>query len=151
MADYPLVGFHFRADFILPSVAKPQDIFFQSIDGLSASMIVTENKSVPVYSFNRFRQDGMSFSDLVLRRGLITGSNLINYFEMSLFSEKIVPIPLVISVLDEEHLPVYAWMFMNAFPVKWETSGFDAMKNEILIETITMKYAFYKQLYVKNL
>ncbi|PLX13004.1 MAG: hypothetical protein C0594_01800, partial [Marinilabiliales bacterium] len=109
--NYPFVGFHFRVDFILPNVAKPQDIFFQSVEGISASMRVKENKSVPVYSYNRFQWEGMSYADLVLKRGLVTGSELVNYFENSLFEEKITPIPLVVSVLDETHQPVYAWMF----------------------------------------
>lgn len=141
----PFVGFHFRVDFVLPMIAKPQDVFFKSVEGIKASLEVEENAQAPIYSFNRYKPTGRTFSDLVLKRGMLSGSMLINYFEVSLFAGKIVPIPLIVSLLDEKHVPAYAWMFMNAFPVSWETSGFDAEKNEILVETITMKYGFYKQ------
>lgn len=147
MADQePFVGFHFRVDFILPFMAKPQDIMFQSVDGIKASIDAEVNKDVPIYSFNRYVNNGVKFDDLVLKRGMMSGSLLINYFEANLISGMIIPIPLIVSLLDEKHTPKYCWMFYNAFPVSWETSGFDAMKGDnLLIETITMRYSFYKQ------
>ena len=56
------------------------------------------------------------------------------------------PANLVISLLNEEHLPVSSWYVVNALPVKWDLSSFNAETSQIVIESMTLKYDYFKTL-----
>ena len=47
---------------------------------------------------------------------------------------------ILVSLLDESNNPIKTWIFKQAYPVKWSLSDFNAMKNEVVIESIHFKY-----------
>ena len=47
---------------------------------------------------------------------------------------------VLVSLLDEENQPIKTWTFNQAYPVQWTVTDFNAMKNEIVIETVHIKY-----------
>ena len=57
---------------------------------------------------------------------------------MSLF--KFSPSNVLIALLSEDKVPVSAWMFLNAYPVKWATSDLDADQKTIVIDTMELAY-----------
>lgn len=143
-SSHPLTGYHFRVDFGIPGLFT-KDVGFKSVSGISMEL---ELKDIDVGGVNSGKvqvPEGVKFGDLVLERGMFTGSALINWFEAQILSKQKIPIPIIVSTLDEDHLPIYSWFFINAFPIKWETDGFNAQQSELLIEKITFRYQFYKQ------
>jgi hypothetical protein len=46
--------------------------------------------------------------------------------------------------LNEDHLPVTSWYVVNAIPIKYEITGMNADQSQVLIESITLRYEYYK-------
>lgn len=141
VAGKPVTGFHFRVDFGIPGLFI-KDVGFQSISGLEMELTLEEVKFGHKTSM---RPKGYQFQDLVLSRGLMKGSMLINWLEAQIVLQKKIPIPIIVTALDDYHLPIFCWTFINAYPTKINTTGFDSSKSEVLIEEITFKYWFHKR------
>lgn len=140
----PLPGYSFRVDFGIPGYFT-KDIGFKSVSGIDFAMKLKDVKVGGIDGGIVQVPDGYTHGDLVLERGMIEGSFLINWLEAQIFAQRKIPIPVIVTLLDGDGLPVYCWFFINAYPIKWETSGFNAESSGLLIEKITFKYLFYKQ------
>jgi len=145
MFDYPLTGFHFLVVFeIFPQV--PNDFRFQEVTGLNVSINVDEN----VYNEggeNRFvhRLPGRTtYSDLVLKRGMTPVSGITAWCVDAIENFNYQPTNLLISLLNEDHLPVSSWYVVNAIPIKYDLAGLNAEQSQIVIESITLRYEYFK-------
>jgi len=80
----------------------------------------------------------------VMKRGLSTMvSGLVLWCKASLEADLVLPIQtniIMINLCNAKGLPCASWVCDRAYPVKWQVSGFDAMKNEMAIETIEFAY-----------
>lgn len=87
--------------------------------------------------------------NLKLKRALTDyNSDLVKWVQASIerdLAKRIEPKDLTISLLDAEGDPVASWSLTNAYPVKWQVGGFDAMKNELALETIELAYHTIKR------
>jgi len=122
----------------------PNDLRFQQVSGLSVNM-ATEDLNEG--GENRFAHQLVSrpkYSHLVLKRGMFIGSGIISWCEDAIENFDIKPTNIFISLLNDMHLPVASWHVMNAYPVKWEISEFDAEKSAMVVETIELAYNYYK-------
>ncbi len=144
MNDYPLVGFHFRLSF--PLVLGLLDTSFKEVSGMNMEMGMEE---IAEGGENRFKHrvpTGAKYQNLVLKRGITSlVSPLSVWCEATLvggLSETIVTQTVLLSLLNEEGLPIKNWSFINAWPVKWEFSPLNSMNNEILIETLELTYDY---------
>ena len=145
---YPLTGFHFRVDFVFPGLAGGKDSRFKEVSGIGMTMEMETYNEGGNDGLAQYVPKGRSFDDLVLKRGMIKGSFLINWLEVQMITLKKIPVPIIVTMLSEENMPVYSWFFINAYPVKWSTAGFNSMAtgdSAIMVEEITFKYSFYKQ------
>jgi len=141
--DYPQPGFHFLVVFeLLPQF--PNDVRFQEVSGLSVS---TEFEAWPEGGENRFSHQlpkSLQFSELVLKRGKFLGSGILQWARQAMEQFQYKPTNLTISLLDDNHLPIYNWYVVNAVPKRLEISGINASSNEILIETLALNYQYFK-------
>ncbi len=148
MADYyPPVGFHFRVNIEgLETDTNEKDIGFQEVSGINAS--------VGEYTFeeggeNRFIHrlpERISYENLILKRGVLHGSKLIEWFRNAVESYRFEPKGVLVTLLNNEHEPVESWTFINAYPVKWSVSNFDAQSNELAVETIELAYQYFRRM-----
>ena len=140
---YPQTGFHFSVVFeLFPQL--PNDIKFQEVTGLNATM---EMEAIKEGGENRFVHQlpgRTSYSELVLKRGRIMGSFVLQWCRNAIENFEFKPTNVLISLLDENHLPLYNWYVINAIPKKLEVSGFNAERSEIVIETMTLSYQYFK-------
>lgn len=125
------------------------DAAFKEVSGLEAEM---ELETVVEGGENRFQHrlpKAMKHPNLTLKRGLTSlTSGLVVWCKSVLeddLSEAISPKAVVISLNDENGGPVASWSVDRAYPVKLSYGGFDAMKNEIAIETIELAYTTLKR------
>lgn len=141
----PAVGFHFMAVFeIFPQT--PNDIMFQEVSGLSATI---ETESFQEGGENRFVHQlpkGVKFGDLTFKRGKIMGSGLVSWCQQAISEFIFQPTNVTITLLNELHLPVAAWYVVNAYPVEWAVSNFNASENSLVVETIKLKYNYFNAL-----
>src|SRR5215471_17636758 len=141
--DYPQPGFHFLVVFELLSQG-PNDTRFQEVTGLTVS---TEFESWPEGGENRFSHQlpkHLQFGELVLKRGKFLGSGILDWARAAMEQFQYKPTNLLISLLDDNHLPIYNWYVVNAIPKRLEISGINAANNEILVETLALTYQYFK-------
>lgn len=141
--NYPHPGFHFLVVFeLLPQF--PNDMRFQEVSGLTVS---TEFEAWPEGGENRFQHQlpkSLSFGELVLKRGKFMGSGVLHWARQAMEQFQFKPTNVLISLLDDEHLPIYNWYVVNAIPKRLEISGINAANNEILVETLALQYQYFK-------
>jgi len=147
---YPPVGFHFRVEFgsISPDGA---DIRFQSVSGINAS--VPNSESYAEGGENRFTHRlpvRASYENLVLKRGMLVGSELIGWFRDALEGFIFKPQKITVWLLNADHKALETWEFYNAWPTKWNIDGFDAEKGAIVIETVEFSYQYFKRMEVNK-
>ncbi|SEG60810.1 conserved hypothetical phage tail region protein [Halpernia humi] len=142
----PIVGFYFSVVFeLLPQTLV--DTKFQSVNGLKATI---ETEPYTEGGQNRFKHNlplRSGYQDLILKRGLTSEfSALAMWCNQAIEDFVFSPANLVISLLNENGLPVKVWYVSHAIPLSYEFSDFNAEENKIVIETITLKYNFFKEL-----
>ena len=139
----PPVAFHFSVVFMGMSPPVP-DMAFQEVSGLESGL---EVESVVEGGENRFVHQlpkPAKRGNLTLKRAMSTyASGLVQWCKSTIegdLAEPITPKDMTVSLLNEMRVPVAVWAIGNAYPVKWTVGGFDAMKNELAIETIELAY-----------
>ncbi|MCC6371534.1 MAG: phage tail protein [Bacteroidia bacterium] len=142
---YPPVGFHFKVEFEGIS-ADGADTRFQNISGINAS--VPNSETYQEGGENRFTHrlpQRASYENLVLKRGMLLNSNLIDWFRDALEYFKFSPRDITVTLMNAEHFPLEQWMFYKAWPTKWNTEGFDAEKSGLIIETVEFSYQYFER------
>jgi len=143
--EYPLPSFHFRVVFGSEAIdnAEPYDNHFQSVSGLSVEM---NTETIIEGGENRFEHQipvRTKYSTLVLKRGVLKDSALIQWCRKALEDFQFKPATLQIELLGENHTPLITWALFHVWPKKWSVSDFDAEKSELLVETLEMNYNFF--------
>jgi phage tail-like protein len=137
------VAFHFEVTFAGagPSV---DDVAFQEVSGLESGL---DTEAVVEGGENRFVHQlpkPAKRGNLKLKRAMTSSdSGLVKWCKSTIegdFTEAIAPMDITVSLMNEERAPVAVWFVGNAYPVKWTIGGFDAMKNELAVETIELVY-----------
>jgi phage tail-like protein len=142
--DYPPPAFHFSVKFTDQGGGMASDMAFQSVDGLERGFeteaLSEGGDNWAVYSLPKPGKP----SPLKLKRGLVVAdSDIVGWCRDVLeggFTQEIETVRIEISLLDETGAPIATWYADDAYPVKWTIGGFDAMKNEIAIETLEMAF-----------
>lgn len=141
----PAAGFHFTVAFeLFPQL--PNDFKFQEVSGLEVEM---EMEAVKEGGENRFTHQlpvRARYSDIVLKRGMFFGSGIITWCRQAIEHFNFQPTNLLISLLNEDHVPLNSWAVVNAIPKKWQVSSFNAMENSLVIETLTLSYQYFNML-----
>lgn len=145
MGSYiPAVAFHFRVEFDLDGVTD-NDFRFQEVNGLTAELGMETLDEGGENRFSHRLPGRTKYGNLVLKRGHIQDSALIDWFRAGVEDLDIQPISVIVSLLNEQHTPLTAWAFVNAWPLKFATSAFNASSNALAIDTIELGYQYFKR------
>jgi phage tail-like protein len=136
-----ILGFRFGV-FFFSGGAIPNllDIRFAKVSGLSAEV---DTITLAEGGENRYAHrlpDRIKYGNLVLERGMVVGSPLCLELNVSLTTFKFNPSNVIVTLFSDAKLPLAAWMFQNAYPVKWSTADLDASDGKIVIETMELAY-----------
>lgn len=140
---YPPVGFHFRVE-VLGLPPNDNDVRFMEVGGLSVEMGTEE---IAEGGENRFVQKypvRAKYPELVLKRGLLLNSSVVNWARQCIEDFIIQPKNIDISLLNEEHQPLMTWHVINAYPTKWAVSDLNASNNAVAIESMQLFYQYFK-------
>lgn len=146
--DYPLPAFYFKV--VFAATLGMSDTSFQEVSGIDSEI---ETEALVEGGENRYVHKlpkSVKHSNMVLKRGIakIT-SPLVIWCRSVLeagFIAPIVPMPISVFLMNENKIPVRAWSFANAYPVKWEVESFHSTKNEVAIEKIELSYNYSNRL-----
>jgi phage tail-like protein len=137
----PIIGMRFAVLFMTGGVVpNPLDLRFSKVSGLSMTV---ETESLAEGGQNLYTQQlprSVSHGNLVLERGMVVGSPLNIEFNASLSTFKFITSNVLVTLLSEDGLPMAAWLFMKAWPVKWSTSDLDATTPGLVIDTMELAY-----------
>jgi len=142
---YPPVGFHFTVQF--DGFANAKDVGFQSVKGLTQE--VPNSGTIEELGETRFKHRlpvQASYGNLTLVRGMLIDSGLIAWFKDAIEDFKFKPINVTVILLNENHDPLQAWQFINAWPTKWAIDGFDAEKQGLMTDTIDLSYQYFTRM-----
>ena len=144
MAYYPPVGFHFNVKFVLSEVNE-NDTLFQEVSGLTAELGVEELMEGGENRFSHRLPTRAKYGNLILKRGFLKDSELIKWFEKAVEGFEFEPVNVLVTLLDEKHLPLLGWDFIRAWPVKWSVSDFKSMDNSIVVDSMELAYNYFKR------
>lgn len=149
MSNY-FVGFHFTVVFELLPQFKI-DTKFKSVTGLKVTL---DTESYTEGGQNRFKHSlplRSGYQDLVLKRGMSSDLSALSMWCSQALEDYIFyPANLVISLLNENGNPIKAWYVSHAIPLSYECSEFNAEESQMVIETFTLKYNFFKEIPIPN-
>lgn len=142
---YPPVGFYFTVSF--DGGDSGADARFKEVSGLKMEMGVEE---IAEGGENRFKHRIPSrgkFANLVMKRGMLTSNTPITTWINDTISgglaQQIQTKTIFVSLLGEDNQPLAKWTFVNAWPVKWDISSLDSMKNEYVVESLEFAYSYF--------
>lgn len=144
--DYPVTGYHYAVRLASAAVTDP-DASFKQVSGLSVELAVEELGEGGENRFKHRLPTGAKYTNLVLQRGLLAASSpFFQWCQQTIqgnLAQPIVPRFILVVLLDENSAPLKTWGVVNAWPVKWSVSDFNAMEGQIVIETLEIAYQYF--------
>ncbi len=139
---YPLPAFHFKV--VIGANLIGADTSFQEVTGIGPEI---ETEDIHEGGENRYMHHlpkSIKHPKLVLKRGIAKKNSSLVKWCIKILEEFDTPFePKLIHVflLNAHRIPIRAWSFANAYPVKWEVESFNSTKNEVAIEKIELSYS----------
>lgn len=138
----PPTAFYFKVNF--PDFPE-MDSSFQEVSGLKVTVNVSEKMEGGDNNYMHYLPSPPKYSDLVLKRCLIQNSSLDDWCRDALERFKFKPLDLQVFLLGPDASPLASWSVYKAIPLSWELSSLSSTKNELALETLTLKYKHFKK------
>jgi len=142
-SNYPPPAFTFKVEFGIDGVQN-NNSSFQEISGLSSESDVVEYREGGENRFVHKLPGSTKFSNLALKRGIISDPKIMEWINNVFFndlSEPIKPTDITITLLNVENESAMRWNLSNAWPVKIEVGTFNSNSNEQAVESIEFAYS----------
>ena len=125
------------------------DASFQEVSGIGVEWITEEVVEGGENRFVHRLPKQARYSNLVMRRGVVTKSSYFNEWSTQSLGSKlngpVVPMNLMVSLNGADHKPLVCWSFVNAYPVRIETSSMNSQSNEVMIDTVELSYNYFER------
>lgn len=138
---YPPLGFYYRVEF---SFSKNRnDSRFQTVSGLSVEYDMEEYAEGGENRFVHKLPVRTKYADMVLKRGMLTDSEVIAWFVKALRDREFEPADITIILMNEKSEPLRTWKVAHAIPKKWDVSDLNAGESSVVIETLELSYRYF--------
>jgi phage tail-like protein len=135
MANYPLPKFHFRVEW------GGSKIGFSEVTGLNIENELIEYRDGSSPEYHKIKMPGLQkYGNITLKRGMFTGDNEFFQWLNTVSLAKIDRRDVTISLLNENHEPVYMWRVKNAFPTKVTAPDLKSDANEVAVESVEIAH-----------
>ena len=142
MTDYyPPWGFYYKVEFGISQ--NKNDVRFQTVSGLSVEYDMEEYKEGGENRFTHKLPVRTKYADMVLKRGMLTDSEVINWFLRALRDREFEPADVNVILMNEKSEPLRTWKVAHAIPKKWTISDLNANENAVVIETMELSYRYF--------
>jgi phage tail-like protein len=142
--SYPYtVPVSFSFEVKIPGMSGDGECTFRDVGGLNVKLDVEKISEGGLNDYVHKFPKPAQYNELVLKRGLLKNSSLIQWVNNAIRNFKFEPTQVYISLLDEKGAPSVKWTVRNAYPIGIELSEFKAEENSIVIETLTLAYDFF--------
>jgi phage tail-like protein len=151
-AYYPPASFHFKVEFLgVSGMDSDTEQRFQEVSGLSFEIETEELKEGGENRFVYKLPKRAKYPNLVLKRGLLQNTKLLDWFKsaMNTYFTVVIydfkPADLIITLMNEADEAVAVWKVVQAYPLKWNTSDFKSTDNAIVVETLELAYQYFER------
>ncbi|MGA1870250.1 MAG: phage tail protein [bacterium] len=145
MTENPPVGFHFLVTFFIGGIVpNPLDLRFKKVSGISSEIEIISQKEGGENLYVHRLPNRVSYNNLTLERGMVIGSPLNIEFNVAMSSLRLNPGNVLVALLNDDSIPISAWLFLKTYPVKWMVSNLDATQNSVVIETMELAYTRFQ-------
>jgi phage tail-like protein len=142
----PLDCYFMVVFFIGGTIPNPLDIRFQSVSGINSTINTEDISEGGENLFKHKLPTKMSYGELTLKRGLVIGSPLNIEFNIAMSLMKFSPSNVLVMLLNADDVPIASWLFLHAYPTKWEVSDLNADSGKVAIDTMTLTYNRFQHL-----
>ncbi|MGR9014955.1 MAG: phage tail protein [Gammaproteobacteria bacterium] len=137
----PPVGFRFSVFFFMGgAIPNPLDLHFSKVSGLGSRINTQALNEGGQNLYTHHLPTQVQYDNLVLERGMVMPSMLSAEFNVTMSLFEFNPSNVLVTLLDENGLPISGWLFTAAYPVKWTISDLAADQNTVVIETMELAY-----------
>lgn len=140
---YPPASFYFKVEFAVSK--NSPDVRFQSVSGLTVEYDMESFKEGGENRFEHKLPVRTKYSDLVLKRGLLTDSKVVDWCFNAFRNREFKPTDVTVILLNEEGEPLKSWKVVRAWPKKWTISDFNSTSNEVVVETLELSYRYFEE------
>ena len=126
--------------FIAGVIPNPLDIRFQRVSGLSTRVETEPMNNGGKNLITKRLPKRLAYDNLVLERGFVVGSPLNLQLNDVMNEFKFFRSDVLVTLFNEDAVPISAWMFKEAFPVRWATADLNAQEDRILIDTLELSF-----------
>ena len=142
MADYyPPLGFYYQVKFGISE--DKNDMRFQSLSGLSVEYDYENYKEGGENRFEHKLPVRTKYTDLVLKRGMLTDSTVLSWFLDAFRNRIFSPADINVILMNEKGEPLRTWKVAHAIPKKWLVSDLNANESSVVIETLELTYRYF--------
>jgi len=128
--------FQFKVDLGGKAVAT-----FSECAGLEMSVKFEEVREGGQNEFVHRLPGRIEYGNLVLKRGYAQDNDFFNWCVSCFNRAKIQRRNVTVTLVNQEHTSnIFAWTFVEAYPVKWSGPSFKAGDNAILIESLELAH-----------
>jgi phage tail-like protein len=138
---YPPVGFYFNVK--VDGITGINEASFQEVSGLEAKIQTDDIQEGGVNQFARKLPKGVQYNNLILKRGLIKSSPLMDWINNAVENFIFEPKLVEVNLLFQNGTPSINWTFINAYPVSVKISDLNAQDNKIVVETLELAYYYF--------
>lgn len=117
---------------------------FQEVSGLKLTL-ATEHGEDGDNQFIHNMPQQSTFTDLVLKRCLFPNQSLNKWCKNTLENFVFDPKDIHLFFLGVNNVPLASWNIFGAYPVSWELAELDTTSNRLAIETLVLKYRYFKK------
>jgi phage tail-like protein len=149
---YPPTSFHFKVEFLgVDGMSSDAEHRFQEVSGLSFEVQTEELREGGENRFTYKLPKRTQYPNLVLKRGLLSGTAILDWFNAALRTYYTValydfkPADMMITLLNESSEPAAIWNVVQAYPLKWAVSEFRSTDNTVAVETIELAYQYFER------
>lgn len=144
----PPTAFYFEVVFIGNGNSN-MDSSFQEVSGLKVTIETMEKREGGENEFVHQIPKSVRFEDLVLKRCLTKSEDLEKWCRLALENFEFKPMDIKLSLLSSKseavegsnnQIQLAVWSIEQAFPISWELGALGSNRNELAIETLTLKY-----------
>ena len=83
------------------------------------------------------------YADLVLKRGMLTNSTVLNWFIDAFNHRAFKPANVSVMLMNEKGEALRTWNVVHAIPKKWLVSDLIANESAVVIETLELTYRYF--------
>jgi len=142
MSDYyPPWSFYYKVEFGFSK--DKNDVRFQTVSGLSVEYDMEEYKEGGENRFTHKLPVRTKYTDLVLKRGMLTDSAVMAWCFAAFRERLFVPADVNVILMNADGEPLRTWKIAHAIPKKWSISDLNSGENTVVIESMELSYRYF--------